>query len=233
MVETDASNSGIRAVWMQEGKPIAYFSKSLGPRETMSTYEKELMAMVSVVKRWSHYLTGHHFHIKTDHQSLKYFIEQKATSLLQQKWLSKLMGYDSLISYKKGEKNVVADSLSRMHEERAEVAALSTVVPLWMQQLVASYEGDNLLKDIVAELSICTIGPHEYELVNGILKHKGKWVVGTNGDPRRHIFEELLGGHSGVAATTKRVQQYIYESISIRALIILRHFKSFFLDREI
>ncbi|KAL5717049.1 hypothetical protein ACHQM5_010129 [Ranunculus cassubicifolius] len=70
ILETDASGRGIGAVLMQAGRPIAYFSKALGPRALgFSTYEKELLAIVSAVSRWRSYLVGHPFIIYTDHQS--------------------------------------------------------------------------------------------------------------------------------------------------------------------
>ena len=47
IVETDACNTGIGAVLMQEGHPICYISRALGPRQqALSVYKKELMAIV-------------------------------------------------------------------------------------------------------------------------------------------------------------------------------------------
>ena len=101
VIETDASHSGIGAVLMQQQQPIAYLSKSLPPtKHSLSTYEKELWALVYVVNKWRSYLLGHHFLIKTDHQSLKFLLEQRVTLMLQHKWLTKLMGHDYSINYK-------------------------------------------------------------------------------------------------------------------------------------
>lgn len=76
VIETDASGGGIGAAMMQEGKPLAYISKTLSQRhQALSTYEKELLAVVYAVEKWRSYLIGRHFVVEIDHFSLKYILE--------------------------------------------------------------------------------------------------------------------------------------------------------------
>lgn len=75
------------------------------------------MTIAEAIKRWSSYLDQRQFIIRTNHQSFKYFLEQKVVSCPQQRWMSKLLVYDYVICYKKGKDNSAADSLSSKHEE--------------------------------------------------------------------------------------------------------------------
>lgn len=79
----------------------------------LSTYEKELLAVVMAVQKWRGYLMGRHFTIRTNQQAIKHFMNQKLTTVAQQKWMSKLLGFDYSIEYRRGRDNVVADPLSR------------------------------------------------------------------------------------------------------------------------
>nr|XP_027118736.1 uncharacterized protein LOC113735978 [Coffea arabica] len=122
IVETDACYSGIGAVLMQNRRPISYLSQALGQKNMgLSIYEKELLALVTAVTKWRHYLEGHHFIIHTDNQSLKYLLDQRITTPLQQKWLTKLLGLSYEIHYKKGKDNLAADALSRQGREEVRV----------------------------------------------------------------------------------------------------------------
>lgn len=66
ILDTDASNEGVRAVLSQEingqEKAIAYFSKSLSkPERNYCATRKELLAIIKAVERFHHYLYGRKF----------------------------------------------------------------------------------------------------------------------------------------------------------------------------
>ena len=111
MVECDASGHGVGAVLLQEGKPVAFFSKALTKNKlSNSAYEKEIMALVLAVQHWRHYLMGRSFKVFTDHKSLKYLLQQRLNTADQHYWLSKLMGFQFEIIYKLGVENKAADA---------------------------------------------------------------------------------------------------------------------------
>ena len=89
--------------------------------------------MLHALKKRCPYLMGRHFKVKTDHDSLKYFLEQILSSEEQKKWVKKMLGYDFEIIYKKRDLNVVADALSRKNEEVEELLfAISIIQPEWI-----------------------------------------------------------------------------------------------------
>jgi hypothetical protein len=134
VLECDASGKGIGVVLMQEGRPWPL---------PASNYLKEIWANPSMKRKcWLFCMPcicgiliylGQCFQIKTDHQSLKYFLEQHISSLEQQKLVTKLFGYDYEIIYKKGKDNVVGDALSRKYEDEGSLFSLSFIVPDWLQ----------------------------------------------------------------------------------------------------
>jgi hypothetical protein len=77
-IETDASVLEIGAVLMQEGHPLAFISKALGPKSLgLSTYEKEYMAILLAIQQWRPYLQHGEFAIHTDQRSLSMLSEQR------------------------------------------------------------------------------------------------------------------------------------------------------------
>ena len=55
-------------------------------------------------------------------------MEQRLSSEEQQKWVTKMLGYDFEIIYKKGKLNVVVDALSRKNEEVEELICVISII---------------------------------------------------------------------------------------------------------
>lgn len=210
LLETDASYAGIGAVLMQDKHPLAYLSKSLGPKSMgLSIYEKNFLAIILAIQKWIAYLICGTFVIRTDQKSLRYLLEQKITTPLQHKYLAKLMGFTYTIEYKKGTENRVADALSRKEEE-CNLTQITVIQPMWVAEVAQSYAGDSLAQEAIAE---CTLRPYDvsyFQYISGLIKYKGKLYVGESDELRQKIIQQIhhsnLGGHAGVQGTYQRIQ---------------------------
>jgi hypothetical protein len=214
VLEADASGNGVGAVLMQNGRPISFLSKSLGPKAlSSSTYEKEAMAILEALKKWKHYFASTSVVIKTDQQSLKYIQDQRLAEGIQHKLLIKLLGFNYKVEYKKGRENKVADALSRAPHSQ-QVMAVSVVVPVWVEQVQASYEQDPKRLELLTKLSIDSQAVPKFSLQNGIIRHKGKLLIGNNTQLKSQLMatfhKSALSGHSGEGATLKRLQLMFY-----------------------
>jgi hypothetical protein len=120
---------------MQDGHPIAFVSKALGPKlRGLSTYENEYVAILMAVEQWRSYLKVGESTIATDHKSLSHLNEQRLHTHWQQRVFTKLLGLQYRIVYKKGVDNKVADALSRrpsasVDSSDARLLAVSTCKP--------------------------------------------------------------------------------------------------------
>jgi len=86
------------AILSQQNHPIAFFSKTLCSKLLhASTYVRELVAIMTAIKKWRQYLLGHHFLILTNHISLKELMAQTVQTPEQQLYLTRLLGYDYTI----------------------------------------------------------------------------------------------------------------------------------------
>jgi hypothetical protein len=103
-------------VLIQEGKPIAYFSKKLsGPSLNYLTYDKELYALIRVLETWQHYFWPKEFVIHSNHESLKHIRGQAKLNKHHAKWVEFIKTFPYIIKHKKGKENVIVDALSRRY----------------------------------------------------------------------------------------------------------------------
>lgn len=114
----------------QDGHPLAYLNKALGPcSHGLSRYEKEYMAVIMAVQQWRSYLQLAEFVIYTDQQSLVQLTYQRLHTSWQQKLFSKLAGLQFCIVYKPGTSNQVVDALSRKLIHDSVCSAVSIITP--------------------------------------------------------------------------------------------------------
>ena len=215
VVETDVCGEGIGAVLMQEGHPIAYISRHLkGKQLHLSIYEKELLAVVFAVQKWRHYLLTGHFIIKTDQRSLKYLLEQRLNTPIQQQWLPKLLEFDYEIQYKQGKENLVADALSRKEGSEVLHMAMTVLECDLMLQIQQNYDSDPTTKEIIEALKLSPRSKKHFTWSQEILRRKSKLVVPNNTILRNKILDWMHsscgGGHSGREVTRQRVKGLFY-----------------------
>jgi hypothetical protein len=85
-----------------------------------ATHNLELVDIVNALKKWSQYLMGKRFELRTNHHSLKYLFDQPTLNARQSRWLDFLYDYDFDIKHIRGKKNKVDDALNRrVHELHA------------------------------------------------------------------------------------------------------------------
>ena len=120
------------------------------------------------------------------------------------------MGLDYVIQYKKDKENIAADALSRCREEGL-TASIMAVIPTWCKEVASSYEGDEKLQMLLEQLIIDPDSKPGYSYTNGVIRYKGRLVIGNKEDLKQKIFQALhaspMGGYSGIQNTYHKVKQ--------------------------
>jgi len=214
VVETDACATGIGAVLMQHHRPVAFLSKALGPtHQHLSIYEKEFLALIMAIEKWRSYLQRQEFTILTDHKSLSYLTEQNLQSDLQRKAMTRLMGLQFKVVYRKGRENLAADALSRVGHLMA-LQAISATSPAWLQAVLNSYHTDEQAQQLLQSLSVHSPNEQGFSLTDGLIRYKDHVWIGHNSALRTKVIAALhsspIGGHSGIQATYYRVKKLFH-----------------------
>ncbi|MCO5557612.1 hypothetical protein L7F22_011178 [Adiantum nelumboides] len=152
-VQCDACGDCLGAVLLQEGHAIAYESRKLSSDEQiLGIYEKELLAVLHALNSWKHYLLGTPFILRTDHQSLKYFMTQTKLFDKQMRWENFLSRFNFHIAHITGKHNQVADALSR----RPKVNAVLIATHNDLSSMIDEYAIDPNFKDVISAIALGT-----------------------------------------------------------------------------
>ena len=111
VIFTDASNYGVGAVLVQDGRPVWFASRSLNPLERKyDTREKEAIGIRFGLEKFKPYFYPNQVTVFNDHGNLRWLMSQRQTGRIA-RWQLDLQQYD--YAYIKGTSNLVADCLSK------------------------------------------------------------------------------------------------------------------------
>jgi hypothetical protein len=111
-IYTNASDYQLGSCIMQEGQPVAHYSKKLNNAEhNYSTVDKELLSIVMTLHEFWSMLLGAELHIHTDHNNI---LNIGDSSQCRLRWISYVDEYGPELHYVEGSANVVADTFSRL-----------------------------------------------------------------------------------------------------------------------
>ena len=112
-LQCDASESGLGAIILQEGQPVAFTSRALTSTDrNYAQIEKELLSIVHGCKRFDQYVYGRPSTVQTDHKPLESIFKKSlllAPKRLQ-RMLLQLLRYSLNIVYKPGKELFIADT---------------------------------------------------------------------------------------------------------------------------
>ena len=141
IVHTDASDVAMGAVLSQRGEDgaervVAYMSHKFNPAQTRyPVHDREMLAVITALGDWRHYLLGATFDMYTDNKAVSYFFTQPCLSPRQARWVEKLSEYTFNLHHMPGKDNVVADGLSRRQDYEK-----SAPLPAWRPAAVMQLE---------------------------------------------------------------------------------------------
>ena len=117
-LDSDASDVAVGAVMgqMVDGveRPIAFFSRVMNPAQRgYCTTRRELLAVISAVQHFRHYLLGNKVILRTDHHSLKWLQTFKRPEGILARWIETLAEFDIEIEHRPGRLHSNVDGVSR------------------------------------------------------------------------------------------------------------------------
>lgn len=232
VVNTDASGFAVGAVLQQDHghglQPIAYLSKKMLDAESRyPVHEQELLAIIHALQCWRPYLHGAKFTIRTDHKSLEFIKTQPFLSARQSRWKDVIANFDFDIEYVEGDKNVVADGLSRRPDhQRTSTATVSPSTPSAVNAVMTVSAAT--IEPLITQIRRCNSGdPYyasairrvnqhdsDFRLEGDLLLYKQRLYVPADAALRTRILREChdtpLSGHAGTDKTIEQVKRRFY-----------------------
>ena len=233
VLQADASQEALGVALTQEGRPIAFASKSLTDTEKRyANIERELLACVFGALRFHTYLYGKPFLIESDHRPLEMISRKNLTAAPArlQRMLLRLQRYDYQITYKPGKEMTLPDSLSRLPKggqdaeidlnvkvcfvqfstqklnELREATITDPTLNLLMKYIVNGFPEKQ--RDIHSDVRCYWPFRDELSLENGIILKGEQTVIPES--LRKCYLEMIHTVHQGITRCQQRARSCVY-----------------------
>lgn len=236
VIQCDASQYGLGAALLQDGKPVAYASRAMTDTEKLyAQIEKELLSIVFATQRFDQFIYGLScVTIHTDHKPLETILKKninEAPNKRIQRMMLKLQRYALKTIYVPGRELWIADTLSRLPPltpakpcafsiklAEHQLASDLAVTPEQLQELQSTSREDLELQAVVQAVregnwlkpGVSEYAPVKDELsTDGVLVFKGARIVIPR-VLRSKTLQQLHTPHQGIEATRRRARETVY-----------------------
>ena len=232
-VQCDASSTGLGAVLLQEGRPIAYASRALTDTEKRyAQIEKEMLSIVFACKRFHCYIFGKYTSVLNDHKPLEMIFKKplQQVPMRLQRMMLILQWYDLSVTYQKGSLMQLPDTLSRAYLEKGEVESWKDETDIRALVSVTDNKYKELQNATEAELpELCStiiqgwpndkvkvpkaVQPYwnsrsELTVLDGIILKGNRIVVPPS--MRSHMMNLIHESHLGIVKCKQRAREVLY-----------------------
>lgn len=194
VLSVDSSKSAVGAVIMQNGRPIAYSSKTLtSSQENYAQIEKELFAIQFGCSKFHQYVYGSRVTVQTDHKPLIYLFNKPLHDVparLQRMMLA-LQGYDLNVTYVPGKDMHIADTLSRAALRESYIPDFESDLPYHVKSI---YSNLAVSEEYRTKLSQATNSDETLQRLKQYIREgwpKGKEMVDSTLKPFWHFQSEI------------------------------------------
>ncbi len=225
-ISADSSQTGLGAVCMQEGQPVAYASRA--PTATQQAYaqiEKEMLGIVFACEKFHHYIYGKEVNIETDHKPLIYIFKKllhECPGHLQH-MLLRLQQY-KLNVLTREENNCILHGayLPLETDDKLEVHIVLPMLKERLEQLHCETQKDTTLQALMvliqegwpSKIQVIPCLQHywdfkeELAVHNSVVFKNDKVVIPST--LREFMLRAVHQPHLGVEATKRRARELMY-----------------------
>ncbi|KAL6460675.1 hypothetical protein MHYP_G00306410 [Metynnis hypsauchen] len=184
--------------------------------------EKECLAVIWAIEKWSVYLEERHFEVVTHHAALSWVFNRPKPSSRLTRWAIRLQGFDFMVRYRKGRCNIVPDTLSQSRPQEGAVATYQATTshqlsfPVDWAEIAKAQSGDASLDSMWTDAKshkpqedrICFMIKHGILFRSVANKQQGQTLqmvvpVANQQTILQYAHDSSFGGHLGRMKTLR------------------------------